>query len=64
MEFKLTEQEWKVAEEFMEKHRAKNTGAIGGQFSISFTMTSIGDIATIIDDRTGEEKTLTDFSIF
>lgn len=63
MDFKLSEKEWEIAEEFMKERNLYN-GAIGGQFTISFTMTSIGDIASISDSRSGAEKTLTDFSEF
>lgn len=38
------------------------TGAIGGQFTFSFTPTSIGVIVVVKDALTGEKIDLTDYS--
>lgn len=39
-------------------------GAIGGQFEFTFTPTSLGTIASVKDNVTGEKLILTDFGDF
>lgn len=59
--FRLTEKETKLAQKFMEEKQLEYAGAIGGQFTFTFTITSIGQIVTVIDSASNEELTLTDF---
>lgn len=59
--FRLTEKEAKLAHKFMKEKELDYVGAIGGQFTFTFTRTSIGQIITIIDNASKEELTLTDF---
>lgn len=59
--FRLTEKESKLAQKFMEEKQVEYCGAIGGQFTFTFTRTSIVQVATVIDNVSKEELTLTDF---
>ena len=45
----------------MEEKQVEYCGAIGGQFTFTFTRTSIVQVATVIDNVSKEELTLTDF---
>ena len=64
--FELKDIEEKLYYEFCEKHRHKdvNTGAIGGNISIRFTVTSIGDMPTVRCDVCGAEENITDYGRF
>ena len=61
--FELNDSEEKLYNEFCEKHKHKdvNKGAIGGNISIKFTVTSIGDMPTVRCGVCGEEKNITDY---
>lgn len=41
--------------------RRKNTGAIGGQFTFSFTPTNLGTVTEITDSISGEKIDVTDY---
>lgn len=60
--WKLTPKENDKANEFVERTRSENTGVSGGQYTYSFTSTSLGEIAKVTDNCTGEECVLTDFN--
>ena len=67
MKFELDKDEIEVARKFKKKRLKKDStdsGAIGGRFTYCFTPTSLGMIATIVDELTGKKKTLTDFDKF
>ena len=59
--FKLSDEQTEKAKQWM-KEREKYVGAIGGQFSFTFTPTGLGDIVTITDGK--EELTLTDYNLW
>ena len=61
--FTLNDNEEKLYNEFCEKHRHKNVnvGAIGGNISVRFTITSIGDMPTVRCSVCGKEKNITDY---
>lgn len=61
--FTLNDNEEKLYNEFCEKHIHKdvNVGTIGGNISVRFTVTSIGDIPTVRCGVCGEEKNITDY---
>lgn len=59
VEFQLTEEQYKKAQKWM-KERTKYSGAVGGQFSFTFTPTSIGMIAKVTDGK--DELDITDIS--
>lgn len=61
MKFELTEKEEILAWKFIKEKQVEYCGAIGGQFTFTFTRTSLGQISTIIDCVSKEELTLTDF---
>ena len=50
--------EWKKTLKDQDNHG----GAIGGRFTYSFTVTSIGTVIKVFDNVTGEEKDFTDYS--
>ena len=54
--FKLSDEQTEKAKQWM-KEREKHVGAIGGQFTFSFTPTSLGNIVTVSDGK--EELSLT-----
>jgi hypothetical protein len=61
--FELNDNEEKLYNEFCEKHTHKdvNVGAIGGNISVRFTVTSIGDMPTVRCGVCGEEQNITDY---
>ena len=61
MKFELSKEEEDRAWEFIKTKQVDYCGAIGGQFTFTFTRTSIGQVATVIDNVSKEELTLTDF---
>lgn len=61
MEFKLSDEQWEKAKEWM-KEREKYSGAIGGQFSFVFTQTSLGLITVVKDQES--ELDLTDYDFW
>lgn len=66
-EFKLSENEIKDAEAFEEKHRecaSKCRTTIGGHITFRFTPTSIGNGVMIQCNLCGEEKNITDYSLW
>ena len=58
--FTLNEKEEKAYREFCEKHK-HYAGAIGGNISVEFTVTSIGDMPTVKCGICNEELNLTDY---
>jgi hypothetical protein len=66
MNFKLNERQTKLASQFIQENRVQpgEAGAIGGQFTFTFTNTSIGQICTIIDCVSKKELDLTDYDLF
>jgi len=60
----LDEKEKEKASLFIKEKEVKYVGAIGGQFTFTFTPTSIGTIKTIIDNVSGEKCDLTDYDDF
>jgi len=66
MKFELNEKEAKAAQKFM-KQKGKDksyTGAIGGRFSIEFTITGLGNAVVIKDAVTKTEKNITDYDMW
>jgi len=61
--FELNDSEEKLYNEFCKKHMHQeiNHGAIGGNISVSFTVTSIGDMPTVRCHTCGEEENITDY---
>lgn len=64
MRFELTEEEVEKARKFMTSKRVEYCGAIGGQFTFTFSNTSIGQFRTVIDNVSKEECHLTDLDNF
>lgn len=65
MEFKLSEEEAKLAKEWIGEQKLKHgyeTGTFGGRWVYQFTPTGLGVEAVVIDQMTGERKELTDYS--
>lgn len=63
--FQITEQQEKLARQFMDaKRRQEGCGAIGGQFTWSFTPTTIGLIVHVTDNVSKEFADLTDYDSF
>jgi hypothetical protein len=54
----------KEVQEFFDSTRRENTGAIGGQYSYTFTDTQLGLILEIKDGFTNKTINATDFSEF
>lgn len=63
MKFELNENEIKAANKFIEEKIKDEayTGAIGGRFSYTFCVTSIGVAVTISDSVTKTEENITDY---
>ena len=59
--FKLSDEQTEKAKQWM-KEREKYVGAIGGQFTFTFTPTGLGNIVTITDGK--EELRLTDSDLW
>ena len=59
--FRLSDEQTEKAKQWM-KERGKYVGAIGGQFTFSFTATSLGNIVTVSDGK--EELKLTDSDLW
>jgi cytochrome c biogenesis protein CcdA len=64
MKFQLTENQSKLALEWMEEKRTEKQGAIGGQFTYQFTPCSIGVFVSIVDCVTKEELDLSEYDNF
>jgi len=64
MKFQLTENQSKLASEWMKEKRVDNQGAIGGQFTYQFTPCSIGVFVSIVDCVTKEELDLSEYDNF
>lgn len=64
MKFELSKEEEDKAWEFIKTKQVDYCGAIGGQFTFEFTRTSIGQIATVLDNVSGERCDLTDYDFF
>ena len=64
IEFRLSEKENELAEEFLQEHRHPEIykGAIGGHIKFIFTPTSIGDACTIKCTICDTEKNITDYN--
>jgi hypothetical protein len=58
--FTLSEEQNKKVQDFINKN-TKYSGAIGGQFTWSFTPTSIGMIIKITDNLSGEVLDVTNY---
>lgn len=65
MKFKLNKDELRDANMFKANQMkiSDEIGTIGDRFSYVFTPTSIGMIAYIIDNKTGEQRTLTNMDL-
>lgn len=64
MKFELSKEEENKAWEFIKTKQMDYVGAIGGQFTFEFTRTSIGQIATVLDNVSGERCDLTNYDNF
>lgn len=62
--FRLTKEEVELAQKFMKEKALDYVGAIGGQFTFEFTITSIGQIITVLDSVSGERCDVTDYDNF
>lgn len=63
--FNLEIEQEKKASEWIKNQltsKPKNSGAIGGRFTFSFTPTSLGTIIKVEDNQTKEILDLTDYS--
>ena len=51
-------------DDFCERHKHPeiNEGTIGGHISVTFNITSIGDMPSVKCDICGEEENITDFN--
>lgn len=64
IKFELNEVEEKSANDWMDKQKKKKKtpkSTSGGRFCYKFTITSVGDGITIIDNLLNEEKDITDY---
>jgi hypothetical protein len=61
MRFKLTEEQEKKFDDWIDSHERVYTGAIGGRYSITFHLTGVGHIIKAKDLVTDEELDLTDY---
>lgn len=61
--FELNENEEKLLNKFCEKHRHPETkkGAIGGHISVTFAMTSLGEMPSVRCGVCGEKQDITDY---
>lgn len=65
--FRLSNEEIATANAFIARQETENPshgGAIGGRWTYTFTPTSLGVIASIVDNVTKATEDLTDFSNF
>ena len=62
--FTLTDKEEKDYQDFCQKHKHPDIekGAIGGNISITFLITGIGALPSVLCSICGEEKDITDYS--
>lgn len=60
----LDEEELALAKEFIDAHTVVSTGVIGGQFSYSYTPTTLGTVIVIRDNISGETKDITNYSLW
>jgi hypothetical protein len=64
MNFSLSDAEVERANKFIDEKELEYVGAIGGQFTYEFTITSIGVIKSIKDCVSGDSFILSDFEDF
>lgn len=59
--FNLDAEEQAKVEAFVAETRSENTGCSGGQYTYSFTPTTLGTITKITDNVSGRVKDLTNY---
>jgi hypothetical protein len=62
--FSLTKEQSARVSEFIKAKRAEYTGAIGGQFTWSFTPTTLGCVCKVKDNISGEELDVSDYDMW
>lgn len=65
MKFELDDKQLAMLEPWLadqkEKNKTRNQGAIGGAFVYTFCNTTLGQVAKVRNDATGDEIDLTDY---
>jgi hypothetical protein len=60
--FSLDAEEQRKAEVFIEETKSQHTGCSGGQYTYSFTPTTLGTITKLTDNVSGRVHDLTDYT--
>lgn len=60
--FSLDAEEQRKADAFIAETQKQNTGCSGGQYTYSFTPTTLGTITKITDNVSGRVHDLTDYN--
>lgn len=62
--FELTDEQERVANEWIETRDREAHGPIGGRWSYRFTPTTVGACVYLVDNASGDELDLTEYDSF